>query len=263
MKNKTDMTRRPLILAPAGNKSSFLAAISAGADAVYCGLKDFSARMEAKNFTLPELIPLARLARKKGTKVYVALNALIKPEDVDKIGGMLKQLGRKVKPDAIIIQDLSFVQLAKQTGFSGEIHLSTLANVSFPGALRLIRNTLGVHRVVVPRELDVDEIKAMASACPSGLSLELFVHGALCYGVSGRCYWSSYLGGKSGLRGRCVQPCRRLPEEALFLLPGSFIGCFGQSLVDHSPGESLENRRTKKRPPLCLSYGQSLPSVKG
>jgi putative protease len=210
MKNKTDMTRRPLILAPAGNKSSFLAAISAGADAVYCGLKDFSARMEAKNFTLPELIPLARLARKKGTKVYVALNALIKPEDVDKIGGMLKQLGRKVKPDAIIIQDLSFVQLAKQTGFSGEIHLSTLANVSFPGALRLIRNTLGVHRVVVPRELDVDEIKAMASACPSGLSLELFVHGALCYGVSGRCYWSSYLGGKSGLRGRCVQPCRRL-----------------------------------------------------
>jgi putative protease len=76
--------------------------------------------------------------------------------------------------------------------------------------LRLVRENLGVQRVVVPRELDVDEIKAMASACPAGLSLEVFVHGALCYGVSGRCYWSSFLGGKSGLRGRCVQPCRRL-----------------------------------------------------
>jgi putative protease len=210
MENKTGMTGRPLILAPAGNKASFLAAISAGADAVYCGLKHFSARMEAKNFTVPELIPLARLARKKGTKVYVALNAMMKTGDLGNIGGTLKQLGRTVKPDAIIIQDLSFIQLAKQTGFKGEIHLSTLANASFPGALKLIRKTIGVHSVVVPRELDIDEIKTMASACPPGLSLEVFVHGALCYGVSGRCYWSSYLGGKSGLRGRCVQPCRRL-----------------------------------------------------
>ncbi|PQP33441.1 peptidase U32, partial [Desulfobacteraceae bacterium SEEP-SAG9] len=73
----------------------------------------------------------------------------------------------------------------------------------------LVRKNLGVDHVVLPRELDIDEIKTLAQACPKSLGLEVFVHGALCYGVSGRCYWSSFLGGKSGLRGRCVQPCRR------------------------------------------------------
>jgi putative protease len=87
--------------------------------------------------------------------------------------------------------------------------LSTHANVSFAGALQMIQRDLKVDRVVVPRELTIDEIKAMADACPKDMSLEVFIHGALCYGVSGKCYWSSYLGGKSGLRGQCVQPCRR------------------------------------------------------
>jgi putative protease len=90
-----------------------------------------------------------------------------------------------------------------------ELHLSTLANVSFPQALTLAKQSLSADRVVLPRELNIDEIRMMAEACPDGLGLEVFVHGALCYGVSGRCYWSSYFGGKSGLRGRCVQPCRR------------------------------------------------------
>jgi putative protease len=89
------------------------------------------------------------------------------------------------------------------------LNLSTLANVSSPSAIRWVGDNLDVDRVVIPRELSVDEIKAMAAACPEHLDLEVFVHGALCYGVSGRCYWSSFLGGKSGLRGRCVQPCRR------------------------------------------------------
>jgi putative protease len=200
----------PFILAPAGNKASFLTAIAAGADAIYCGLKSLSARMGAKNFTVEELISLTRLAHDKGTKVYVTLNSLLKPADLDRAGTLLKQLSQLVKPDAVIIQDLSLVQLARQTGFSGELHLSTLANVSFSRALKLVRENLGIDRVVVPRELSIDEVKALALDCPGGLSLEVFVHGALCYGVSGRCYWSSFLGGKSGLRGRCVQPCRRL-----------------------------------------------------
>ena len=200
----------PLILAPAGNKASFLAALAAGADAVYCGLKSFSARMEAKNFTIEELIPLKQLAHDMGVKVYIALNSILKPDDINRVGEILVELNRFVKPDALIIQDLSLVELARQTGFSGELHLSTLANVSLPAALKSIRKNLGINRVVIPRELSIDEIKTMASACPHGLSLEVFVHGALCYGVSGRCYWSSYFGGKSGLRGKCVQPCRRL-----------------------------------------------------
>jgi len=203
----------PEILAPAGNKASFLAAIAAGADAVYCGMKLFSARMEAKNFTLEEFSGLVRLAHKKGVKVFVALNSLLKPEDLARAGQMLDQLQHVVNPDAIIIQDLALVPLAKQIGFSGEIHLSTLANASFAGALQVIRKKLRVDRVVLPRELNIDELKSLAHDCPRGLDLEVFIHGALCYGVSGRCYWSSFLGGKSSLRGRCVQPCRRLYSQ--------------------------------------------------
>jgi len=199
-----------MILAPAGNKDSFLAALAAGADAVYCGLKHFSARREATNFSIDELVPLAQLAHERGAQVYVAFNSLLKPIDLEKAGRLIDQLNLLVRPDAIIIQDLSMVQLARQAGFEGGLHLSTLANVSFSQALKLVRKKLGVDRIVVPRELSIDEIKTMAPACPRGLDLEVFIHGALCYGVSGRCHWSSYLGGKSGLRGRCVQPCRRL-----------------------------------------------------
>jgi U32 family peptidase len=209
MDKKIDRLSSPMILAPAGNKAAFLAALAARADAVYCGLKQFSARMEAKNFNSGELTALIQLAHEKGAKVFVTLNSILKADELKQVGAMLEFLQRTAKPDGIIIQDLALVPLAKQTGFSGEIHLSTLANVSFSNALRVIRQTLGVDRVVLPRELNVDELKTLARACPDGLKLEVFVHGALCYAVSGRCYWSSYLGGKSGLRGRCVQPCRR------------------------------------------------------
>ncbi|MBA3036148.1 MAG: U32 family peptidase [Desulfobacterium sp.] len=218
----------PQILAPAGNKASFLAAIAAGADAVYCGLKNYSARMEAKNFTIDELAPLCRLAHENGVKVYVALNSLLKHEDLSFAAGLIAQLSRQVKPDGLIIQDLALIDLAKQTGFKGELHLSTLSNVTFPAALKLVRENLDIDRVVIPRELSVDEIKALAAACPESLSLELFIHGALCYGISGRCYWSSYFGGKSGLRGRCVQPCRRIYSQKG--KTGRFFSCVDLSL---------------------------------
>jgi U32 family peptidase len=201
---------RPDILAPAGNRASFLAAIAAGADAVYCGLQAFSARMEAKNFTLEELASLVDLARHKGVKVYVTVNSLLKPDELTEAGRTLELLHQRVQPAGIIVQDLALIPLVRQTGFRGQIHLSTLANVSFPQALAFIGHRLGVERIVIPRELHIDEIKQLAAACPPGIELEVFVHGALCYAVSGRCYWSSFLGGKSGLRGRCVQPCRRV-----------------------------------------------------
>ena len=206
------ITSPPAILAPAGNRASFLAALAAGADAVYCGLKDFSARMAAKNFSLEEMAALTRLAHDRGTKVYVTLNTMIKPDELDQCGTLIDALSRQVGPDGLILQDMAVAGIARGAGFKGELHLSTLANVTFPRALDFIRNAkkMGIRRVVLPRELSVDEIKQMAGACPDGLDLEVFVHGALCYAVSGRCYWSSYMGGKSGLRGRCVQPCRRL-----------------------------------------------------
>ncbi len=203
---------KPEILAPAGSTDSFLSAIAAGADAVYCGLKMFSARMAATNFSIKELFKLTVLAHDNGVKVYVALNTLVKPDEIEKAGSIVNKLVKYVKPDGLIVQDLAFLTLAKSAGYKGEIHLSTLANVSSPSALKVLGD-FGIDRVVLPRELNIDEIKKMAENVPKDLSLEVFVHGALCYGVSGRCYWSSFFGGKSGLRGRCVQPCRRLYKQ--------------------------------------------------
>lgn len=205
-------SNQPEILAPAGDRTAFLAALAAGADAIYVGLKHFSARMQAGNFAVSELAELTALARERDCRVYVAFNSMVKPGDVPAAGRLVARLAETVRPHALIVQDLALPALARQAAFQGELHLSTLANVSHPLPLAAIQR-LGVSRVVLPRELNVDEIRACAQACPPGLDLEVFVHGALCYNVSGRCYWSSYMGGKSGLRGRCVQPCRREYEQ--------------------------------------------------
>lgn len=202
----------PELLAPAGDGPSFLAGLAAGADAIYLGLKHFSARMQAENFGATDLSRLVDLAHNKGRRVYVAMNTLVKENDLTSAYHLITRLERDVHPDALIVQDLAMLSLAQQAGFSGELHLSTLANITHPAGLVAAKN-LGAHRVILPRELSIDEIKVMGQACPEGLCLETFVHGALCYCVSGRCYWSSYMGGKSGLRGRCVQPCRRVYRQ--------------------------------------------------
>ena len=177
---------KPEILAPAGNKEAFLAALAAGADAIYCGLKSFSARMAAQNFTVAELARLSELAHSQKTRLYLAFNTLLKPEELIPVGQELEEVQRLVQPDGLIVQDLAVAELAKQAGFTGEIHLSTLANVTMSGILQRLPKTFGVHRVVLPRELDIEEVRKMAGACPTDLALEIFVHGALCYGVSWR-----------------------------------------------------------------------------
>jgi putative protease len=215
--------QKPEILAPAGDQSAFFAALAAGADAVYLGLKSFSARMEAQNFSLSQLARLVSFARDRGVGVYVAMNSLLKPDDLSSALRLVEKLSTLVKPQALIFADPGMALVARQAGFEGELHLSTLANVSHPAGLAFGQKFLGASRIILPRELSIDEIKLCAAACPPGLSLEVFVHGALCYAVSGRCYWSSLMGGKSGLRGRCVQPCRRL--YAAGKTTGRFFSC--------------------------------------
>jgi U32 family peptidase len=202
----------PMILAPAGNTVSFLAAIAAGADAIYCGLKIFSARMEADNFSIEELNRLSVLAHARQIKVYIAFNSIIKESEQDKVFKILTKLCEFVEFDALIVQDLAMIPLAKKAGFQGEFHVSTLGNCTFPLGLETAEKA-GFSRVVLPREFNIDEIKEMAKKIPENMALEIFIHGALCYSISGRCYWSSWFGGKSALRGRCVQPCRRIYEQ--------------------------------------------------
>ncbi len=217
----------PEILAPAGGPDAFLAALAAGADAVYCGLKNFSARMEADNFSLKELARLTELAHSRGTRVHVAFNTLLKSDEIERAGHVVDNLQRYVRPDALIVQDPGLLRIARMAGFEGGLHLSTLANVCTPGALASVRK-LGATRAVLPRELNIDEVRQMAASVPDDLELEVFIHGALCYAVSGRCYWSSFLGGRSGLRGRCVQPCRR--EYAQQKHTSRFFSCSDLSL---------------------------------
>ncbi|MDR2076553.1 MAG: U32 family peptidase [Desulfovibrio sp.] len=202
----------PDILAPAGDMPSALAALAAGADAVYLGLKHFSARMQAENFSTSDVARLADLAHSEGRRIYVAMNTLIKPSEPDHALRLIRRLVLDAAPDALILQDLAVIDLARQAGFAGELHFSTLANVTHPEALRAARD-MGADRVILPRELSLEETRRMDALCPQGLDLEIFVHGAQCCCVSGRCWWSGYLGGKSGLRGRCVQPCRRVYRQ--------------------------------------------------
>ncbi|MCL1985559.1 MAG: U32 family peptidase, partial [Betaproteobacteria bacterium] len=184
---------KPEILAPAGDLPSFLAALAAGADAVYLGLKHFTARMQSENFSLTELSRMTELAHAEGRRIYVAMNSLLKPGDIDAALRLIARLERDVHPDALITQDLGMSELARQAGFRGELHFSTLANVTHSTALKAAQ-AAGASRVILPRELSIDEIRMTAENCPPGLDLESFVHGALCWCVSGRCYWSSFLG---------------------------------------------------------------------
>ncbi|EPR38713.1 peptidase U32 [Desulfovibrio sp. X2] len=252
--------RTPQILAPAGDSESFLAALAAGADAVYAGLKHFSARMQADNFSVGELARLAELAREKGARTYVPLNVMVKPGELAASGRLIERLARHVRPEALIVQDLAMLELARQAGYEGELHISTLASATHAASLPVAQR-LGAKRVILPRELSIDEIKSLAATCPEGLDLEVFVHGALCYAVSGRCWWSSYLGGKSGLRGRCVQPCRRRysrggPGERLFSCRDLSLDVLVRLLAD-VPQVSCWKIEGRKKGPHYVYYAVS------
>jgi putative protease len=221
------MSEKPEILAPAGDLSSALAALAAGADALYLGLKHFSARMQAENFSTEDLSRLTDLAHARGRKIYLALNTFLKPGESGQAARLLKRVLTGPAPDALIVQDLALPELARQTGYGGEIFFSTLAGLTHQRSC-LAAAELGASRIVLPRELSLDEIRLLHASLPPGLGLEVFVHGALCYNVSGRCWWSSYLGGKSGLRGRCVQPCRRIYTQGG--REGRFFSCRDLSL---------------------------------
>ena len=242
----------PEILAPAGGMQAALAALAGGADALYLGLKHFSARMEAENFSTTALAGLTDLAHAENRRIYVAMNTLVKPSEPAQAYRLMRRLAANVKPDALIIQDPGMLDLARQAGFTGELHLSTLANVTHQKALQAAAE-LGADRVIIPRELRFEEVRELAGACPKGLGLEIFVHGALCYCVSGRCWWSSYMGGKSGLRGRCVQPCRRRysqkgREGRFFSCLDLALGPTARALIDLKQIKSWKIEGRKKGP---------------
>lgn len=197
------------ILAPAGDDAALRAAVFSGADAVYLGLTQLSARRTAGNFTREQLEWAVPFCHARGVKVYVAVNTTIWPGELE-IAAEAIRTAAGAGADALIVQDLAVAELAKQIAPGLELHGSTQMSVhTLVGAKKLAE--MGFTRVVLARELSMPEIEHITKN--AGIEIEVFVHGALCVSVSGQCYMSAFLGGRSGNRGSCAGPCR-LPFAA-------------------------------------------------
>ena len=192
------------LLAPAGSLEILKGVIESGADAVYVGGSMFGARAYANNFTEEELLEAIDFAHLRGVKVYLTVNTLIKNSEFSKLYDYLLQYYKRGL-DAVIVQDIGVVKAIHEYFPSMEIHTSTQMTVTGADGVRFL-SQFGVTRVVMAREVSLAEMKRIHEE--TGMELEAFVHGALCYSYSGQCLFSSILGGRSGNRGRCAQPCR-------------------------------------------------------
>lgn len=193
------------LLAPGGSYESVIAAYNAGADAVYTGGMMFGARAGADNLTTEQLIDAINYAHIHGRKLFLTVNTLLKDREIE------EQLFDYIAPlyenglDAVIVQDIGVIKFLRECFPDLNIHASTQMTIFGKETVEELKK-LGVSRIVTPRELSISEIKNISDNCD--IEIESFVHGALCYCYSGQCFLSSYIGGRSGNRGRCAQPCR-------------------------------------------------------
>jgi len=200
----------PEILAPAGDFSTAIRAFEAGADAVYLGLKDFSARKGATNFDYTELRRLKNYVKNNNKAFYVTLNTIIEESEFEAMHSCLSEL-ELIGPNALIIQDFGLLYFIKNFFPKLVIHASTQMAIHNSGGLKMAK-ALGIERVVLSRELSFEQIKALRLANPD-IELEVFIHGALCYSFSGLCLASGLLLERSGNRGSCAQLCRNFYKD--------------------------------------------------
>lgn len=241
MKNK----KMPEILSPAGNYEKFEFAVRYGADAIYLAGDAFGMRAAADNFTFDEMKMAVNKAHQNGVKVYVTVNTMPRNSDIEKLPQYLEKLG-EVKPDALIIADLGVFCAVKKQLPDIDIHISTQgANFNYQTCRAW--HDMGAKRVVMARELTLDEIAQIRAKTPKTLELEAFVHGSMCVSVSGRCLLSDYYTGRGANEGKCTQPCRwvykfceeKRPDDVLTgeVHPeGTYIfGSRDMCLVSHIP----------------------------
>jgi len=208
------------IVAPAGNMERFYSAISATADEIYLGLKGFGARRNAENFTVEELKKAIDYAHLRGSRIFLTLNTIMTNREIELLYPTLKDL-YNYGLDAIIVQDIGYAEYLHKNFPSIEIHGSTQMTVANYYEINYLKE-LGFKRIVLPRELSFEEIKEIRKN--TDMELEVFVSGSLCISFSGNCYMSSFIGGRSGNRGMCAQPCRKeyktsCGEKSYFLSP--------------------------------------------
>ena len=236
------------ILAPAGGFDSVIAAVRSGADAVYVGQKQFSARASAKNFDADELKRAVAYCHIHGVKVYVTVNTIVFDEELEALSAAIRTAA-EADVDALIVQNMGVARLARQIAPDLPLHASTQMSVHTASGVRALCE-MGFKRVVLSREMSREEIKKAAQI---PVEIEVFVHGALCMCVSGQCWFSAMLGSRSGNRGACAQTCR-LPfsvnnqkgGHALSLKDNSLIPLIGDLQAIGVASAKIEGRM--KRP---------------
>jgi len=236
------MPGKPELLAPAGNWEALAAAVQNGADAVYLGGRSFNARQAAANFDDEELARAIEYAHVRGVQVYVTVNTLVAEDELEEAARFLFFLAR-AGADAAILQDLGLAALAREVVPELPLHASTQMTVHNSPAVANLRR-LGFQRVILARELSLAEVQRIKEE--TGAGVEVFIHGALCVCYSGQCLFSSLVGGRSGNRGRCAQPCR---------LPYALVDGRGRPLAD--PGQVGEYLLS----PRDLNVSRHLPAL--
>ncbi len=224
--------RKPFeLLVPAGSPEALSAAIGEGADAVYLGLKDFNARIRAKNFSYNQFEAIVDKLHGMNKRIYVTLNTVFEEREAPQIYNLLKYLSL-VKPDAIIVQDTGIINMCSKFFPEINVHASTQMNISSAEGLNFL-SRYNVKRVVLSRELDLTQIKQIKAN--SSAEIEIFAHGALCVCTSGLCLFSSYFGGKSANRGRCTQACRRYYSNGTGEKSGYYFSLNDLMLIKYIP----------------------------
>lgn len=200
------MRKEVELLAPAGNRERLDFALHYGADAVYCGTKEKSLRAFADNFSFEELADAARFVHEQQKKIYVTLNIFMRNHDVDTLPDYCREIAQ-TGVDAVIVSDPAALLTAKEAAPELDIHISTQANVLNYKTAQFWHE-MGASRIILARELPIDQIRGIRARVSDDLELECFVHGAMCMSYSGRCMLSNYIDGRDGNRGACIQPCR-------------------------------------------------------
>ena len=233
------------IVAPAGDYNRFLACIKGGADSIYLGLKGVGARRKAPNFTLEELKEAIDFAHLKGVKVYLTLNTIFKDVEIEALYTNIKQI-YEWGVDAFIVQDIGMLKFLKDNFPKVELHGSTQMTVSNHVEAQFYKD-LGLTRIVLSRELSFEDIKSIKEKCD--IDLEIFVSGALCVSYSGNCYLCSFIGSRSGNRGLCAQPCRKIyrseTKDSYFLSPKDQL--MGQKEIEMLSSIGVESIKVEGR----------------
>ncbi|MCF0142169.1 MAG: U32 family peptidase, partial [Parasporobacterium sp.] len=219
------MYKRPEVLAPAGTMEALIAAVNAGADAVYVGGSFFSARAFAGNFDEEELIRAIEFCHLYGVKLYMTVNTLLKSDEMERLPAYMEPYYH-AGVDGIIVQDVGVAAVLKEHFPDLPLHGSTQMSITSRHGAALLKS-MGFTRVVPARELSIEEIKNIKANVD--IEIETFIHGAMCFAYSGKCLLSSYLGGRSGNRGRCAQPCRHMYK---INTPSGTVNEYAMSLKD-------------------------------